>query len=223
MKVIKGNKEVIKPSTGILDGNGAPVKKSVAKDMEAIKKEREKRDKDNQKDFTKQLAEFKKENKYIKEYSDNLKSIKEGYVLVRLMVFKENAKTAMVSGILVPDPVSGEFKAKADIMDKTVTNYAKVILSGSDKYKSGEVVILPYDQIRGFYKNPEWEQYMMAISKSSSQPGTIQPIPPKDRREVIPAWETQMGHKRFPRPWLLKGDADDNMTFLISEHEIDGQ
>jgi hypothetical protein len=168
------------------------------------------------KDYEKQLEEFIKDDSYISEYADRIQDVKKDHLIVRLFKFVPDEKSAPKSGLLALDHATGKYVPKEEVMDSILTNYAKIIVSGSDKFKSGQTITLPYEEIRGFYKNPEWEQYLESLRTKGATP-----IMPKDTRELIPAYEVRMKQKIFVRPWLLEEEAEDRLTLLVSEYEVE--
>lgn len=203
----------------LLDQKGDVIEKDYDAIYKAAEEKRAVMDKENQADFEEQLKAFKKDNSYLKEYKDNILEVKDDCVLVRLFRFKKKPQNSETSGLWAMDPKSGEYVRKEELMDTIITNYAKVILSGTDKYDSGDVVVLPYNKVRGFYKNPEMEQYYHMMSKG----GNAQAIPPRDKREIIPIFERTMGPFLFVRPWRLKEAEEDKATFLISKLDIEAK
>jgi hypothetical protein len=106
-------------------------------------------------------------------------------------------------------------KTGLELINSRLTPICKVIKSGSDKYKEGDIIVLPDEKVSGEIDNPAWQLYEQSLNSKG-----VEAIPPEDNRKKIPMMEVMWQSYIFKRPWMYTPEEEDRLTFLLPIYEL---
>jgi hypothetical protein len=116
----------------------------------------------------------------------------------------------------------GKFKLVDVPTVETVFPIAKIMKIGegvtSDRYKVGDIVIVPSSDITGEDWNPKF-LHVMQFQNSQN----MKPVLPDKMKQNIPNVEIHWGRWKFIKPWLPSPDNEDNLTYLIPTSKVKGR
>lgn len=153
-----------------------------------------------------QLKEFTKDDSYFKDYKDC--KVKDNYLLVRVFTVKQEKKSQLI-GV---DSRTGEYTTEGIRIPTTV---CKVIKSGVDYIKSGDLVYMPYDEVAGVKENPKMKAYLQSLATKGATP-----IKPLDSREFIGALEISHKRKMVVQKGHIQPQGEDFYTYVFGAGEI---
>lgn len=154
------------------------------------------------------IQAFKNDTSIEQEYSTIQITSEEG-VLVRFFKFVPKKS----SDILIPDMYGNHVK-EIGFLDTVLTPIAKV-LKDSSEHKAGDLVIVPFERVRGEVNNPEWQLFEQALQSKG-----VEAIEPEDKRRKIPLIEAMWRDYMFVRPWVYTPEEEDRITYLLPKYEI---
>lgn len=132
------------------------------------------------------------------------------HVLIRFLKF-----VPPVSGnVLIPSMDGGFVKGLQHIHSR-LTPICKVIKSGSDKFKEGDILVVADEKVSGELDNPAWQLYEQSLNSKG-----VEAIEPEDSRRKIPAIELMWSSYIFKRPWMYTPEDEDRITFLLPTYEL---
>jgi len=113
------------------------------------------------------------------------------------------------------------FKLKDKPATENLFPIVKILKKGqgikSDKYKEGDVVLVPSNDILGEDWNPKFIQVMQYQDSRN-----MKPVLPEGMRQSIPNVEKNWDRYKFVRPWVPKPEEIDHLTYLIPETKVRG-
>lgn len=156
------------------------------------------------KDFKNNAGELLEEYKGIRIPKDNY--------LIRIHKFTPKIKGGK---IIMLDNQGNETRAM-EMLHSVLGPCALVLqdFEGSD-FKKGDLVLLESNKIRGYIDNPLWQLYEQALESKN-----VEAIEPEDQRKRIPFLEHVWNDYMFLRPWLLKPQDEDRLTYLLNSYEV---
>lgn len=160
------------------------------------------------KQLIKAVEDFK-EDKTIERRYESISITEDESVLVRFLKFVPKKS----SNILVQD-LQGNFVKEVGFLDAVLTPIGKV-LKDSAGYKAGDLVVVPFERVRGEVNNPEWQLFEQAL-----QAKNVEAIEPEDKRRKIPLIEAMWRDYMFVRPWVYNPEEEDRITYLLPKYEI---
>lgn len=153
------------------------------------------------------IEDFKKTK--IRDY-DWFKVTEPEHVLVRFLKF-----VPPVSGNILIPSVDGSLVKGLQHINSRITPICKVIKSGSEKFKEGDILVVADEKVSGEFDNPAWQLYEQAL-----QAKNVEAIEPEDTRKKIPAIELMWSGQMFKRPWMYTPEEEDRLTFLLPTYEL---
>ena len=158
-----------------------------------------------------QLKEFKEKPIPL----DYLKvSIPVGQVIVEIFVDGGDDNEEDKPTILTYD-YEGNLVSSKELLDKKSTHIAKVIVSNSDDYKEGDLVLLKPSDCIGETWNPEF-LHLHQFSRSSG----IEPIVPKGMKEKVTKFQARMIENAFLLPHEYNKKSHEIFTYIIHSNRI---
>lgn len=202
---------------GVDNASREALKKLAEEEIQANNEKREKQKDLVKEEILRQRKAFLSDDSLLKRY-ESIKP-KEGYIIVKVFqseppaTVKEDCEKA---GILVPGE-TGDFNLTSEESKYiTITNTAKVLASGSDKYKPGDNVILPYHDVFGIVMHPDWETYYAALQNKGMNPEMPATHIPKYIRNVDRLWDVY----RYIHPEDIFAETSE-LTFIIPDLKVD--
>lgn len=146
----------------------------------------------------------------LKEY-ESIRIPKDNY-LIRVHKFTPKVKGGK---IIMLDNQGNETKA-IEMINSVLGPCAMVLqdFEGSE-FKRGDIVLLEANKIRGYIDNPLWQLYEQSLESKN-----VEAIEPEDTRKRIPFLEHVWNDYMFLRPWLLKPQEEDRLTYLLNSYEV---
>ena len=177
--------------------------------------------------YKEQLADFRQDNSYFSEYPETI--TKPEHALLRFFEFRPKVSKELTKkekkfreALIIPGSKPGDKETVgAFSVGAQVTNIAKVIKASKDsKFKSGDIVILGYEKVRGSHENGELTAYMRAQAAKSTGGQSLDIIPPEDFRKRIPNIERHLARFMYKNANHNEIQPQDRLTYLIPDLEI---
>lgn len=119
-------------------------------------------------------------------------------------------------------PILKNFKLKDKPALENVFPIVKILKVGegvkSDKYKVGDICLVPSTDVIGEDWNPKF-LHIMQFQNSQN----MKPVLPEGMRQSIPNVEKNWDRYKFVRPWIPNPEPIDHLTYLIPEPKIRGR
>jgi hypothetical protein len=166
---------------------------------------------DYSEEYLQSVKDFKEsKDALLKEY-ESIRIPKDNYLL-RIHKFTPNVKGGK---IIMLDNQGNETRAM-EMLHSVLGPCALVLqdFEGSE-YKKGDLVLLSTNKIRGYVDNPVWQLFEQALESKN-----VEAIEPEDKRKKIPFLEAVWMDYMFIRPWLLKPQEEDRLTYLLNSYEV---
>jgi hypothetical protein len=162
--------------------------------------------------LSQQLKEFK--SREIPEEYSKLR-IPNGQVIVEIFIEDlTNGDLSNKVDIFIPNE-DGEIVSTKDTYYKKATHIAKVIVSNSEDYKRGDIVLLkPGDCI-----GEDWNPDFLHLHQFSRAAG-IEPIIPKGMKEKVTRFQAHMRDSAFLLPHEYTKKSHEIFTYLIHSNRI---
>lgn len=163
------------------------------------------------KELNVKLKEFKEKP----IHSDYLKvSIPSEQVIVEIFVDGSEEDDEKKPDILTFDD-EGNLVSSKEIFSKKSTHIARVIVSNSEYYKVGDIVLLKPSDCIGETWNPEF-LHLHQFSRSSG----IEPIVPKGMKEKVTKFQAHMFDNAFLLPHEYNKKSHEIFTYIIHSNRI---
>lgn len=188
---------------------------------EDLKKEKEEElqvSKDYEEEFFKQYAEWKK----IDESSEyDWCTFDNDDYLVRLFAMDVSGFDKYKSLKYEWSSILKNWKLTDTQLIDNVYPIGKILKVGKavelDKYKVGDIVLLPSNDIVG----EDWNPHFLTILGHQRSQG-MSPVLPTGMRQRMQNVELKWDRYKFVRPWVPKPEDKDNLTFLIPSPIVKG-